>query len=88
MRGKFWYIDPKKLKFWIKMMSKYRIRLFQNLKFQISIFEKLGFGTMRHRDTKTKVSTFKEFGFPKSQKSAPRNLKFDFDFDFLGPKFN
>ena len=59
-------------------------------KFEISIFEKLGqFGKMRNRDTKTKISTFKEFGFAQSKTSAPQNPKSaDYDFDFLGPKFN
>ena len=41
---------------------------------------------MRNRDTKTKVLTFKEFGFAKSKKSGPQNPKLDYDFDFLGPK--
>ena len=57
-------------------------------KSEISIFEKLGFGKMRNRDTKTKILTFKEFGSAKSIKSAPQNQKLDDDFDFLGPKFN
>ena len=56
--------------------------------FEISIFEKLGFGKMRNGDTKTKILTFKEFRFPKNEKSAPQNSKLDYDFDFLGPKFN
>ena len=57
-------------------------------KFEISIFEKLGFGKMRNWDTKTKILTFKEFGFAKSKKSAPKNQKLDYDFDFLSRKFN
>ena len=52
-------------------------------KFEISIFEKLGSGKMRNRDAKIKILTFEEFGFAKSKKSAPQNLKFDFDFGFL-----
>ena len=56
-------------------------------KFQISIFGNLGFGKMRNRDAKTEISIFKEFGFAKSKKSAPQNLKFDFDFEFFGQKF-
>ena len=43
---------------------------------------------MRNRDIKTKISIFNEFGFPKNMKSAPQNLKFDFDFGFLGQKFD
>ena len=43
---------------------------------------------MRNRDTKTKILTFKECGFPKSKKSGPQNLKFDFDFEFLGHEFD
>ena len=57
-------------------------------KFEISIVKKLGFGKMRNRDNKTKILTFKEFGFAKSKKSAPQNPKLDYDFYFLGPKFN
>ena len=52
--------------------SKPEIR-FQNLKFEISI---LNFG-----DRNSKF-------IPKIQKSAPQNLKFDFDFEFLGRKFD
>ena len=57
-------------------------------KFEIPIFEKLGFWKMRNRDIKTKILTFKEFGFRKNKKSAPQNMKFDFDFEFLGQKFD
>ena len=58
-------------------------------KFEISIsFEKFSFEKMRNRDTKTKMLIFKEFGFAKSKKSVPQNQKLDYDFDFLGPKFN
>ena len=57
-------------------------------KFEISILKKFGFGQMRNWDTKTKILIFKEFGFAKSKKSAPQNPKFDYDFDFLVPKFN
>ena len=35
----------------------------------------------------TKVLTFEEFGFPK-KKSAPQNLKLDFEFQFSDPKFD
>ena len=57
-------------------------------KFEISNFEKFGVEKIRNRDTKTKILTFKEFGFAKSKKSAPQNLKFDFDFQFFGQKFD
>ena len=62
-------------------------------KFEISIFEKFGFGKMENQNTKIKILNFlqiifKEFGFAKSKKSAPQNPKSDYDFDFLGPKFN
>ena len=53
-------------------------------KFETSIFEKLGFGKIRNRDTKTKILTCKEFRFAKNKKSASQNSKFDHDFDFLG----
>ena len=53
-------------------------------KFEISIFEKLGFGKIRNRDTKTKISIFKEFEFAKSKKSARQKLKFGVDFEFWG----
>ena len=43
---------------------------------------------MRNRDTKTNISIFQEFGFTKSKKSAPQNPKLNYDFGFLGPKFN
>ena len=44
---------------------------------------------MRNWDTKTQILTFQEFGFAKSKKSAgPQNPKLDYDFDFLGRKFN
>ena len=51
-------------------------------------FEKLGFGKMINWDTKTKISIFKEFGFAKSKKSAPQNLKLDYDFEFRCRKFD
>ena len=44
-------------------------------KLEISIFEKLDFGKMRNRDTKTKFFIFKDFGFAKNKKSAPQNKK-------------
>ena len=56
--------------------------------FEISILEQLGFGKMRNRDAKTKILTFKEFGFPKNEKSEPQNLKFDFDFQILGQEID
>ena len=34
------------------------------------------------------ISIFGKFGFPKNNKSAPQNMKFDFDFEFLGQKFD
>ena len=34
MRGRFWYIDPSKSKFWVKIWWKCRNRLCQNLKFR------------------------------------------------------
>ena len=37
-------------------------------KFEISISEKFSFEKMRNWDIKTKILTFKEFGFAKSQK--------------------
>ena len=30
------------------------------------------------------ISILEQFGFPKNEKSAPQNLKFDFDFEFWG----
>ena len=71
-------------------------------KFEISIFEKFGFGKMRNRDIKIwnsipilkfwamkiKFLIFKQFGFPQNKKSGPQNLKFDFDFEFLGSEFD
>ena len=64
-------------------------------KFGISIFEKLGSGKMRNRDTKTWNSiSILNFGdrnsksIPKTQKSAPQNLKFDFDLEFLGQEID
>ena len=57
-------------------------------KFEISILEQLGFGKMRNRDTKTKILTFKEFGFAKCKKSTPQNLKLDFDLEFLGQEID
>ena len=68
------------------MMSKYRIRLCQNLKFRF--LKNWVSGKMRNRDAKTKISTFKEFGFAKSKKSAPQNLKLDYDFEFRCRKFD
>ena len=43
---------------------------------------------MRNRYMKTKILIFKEFGFPKNEKSGPQNLKFDFGFEFWGRKFD
>ena len=43
---------------------------------------------MRNRYMKTKILIFEEFGFPKNEKSAPQNLKFDFDFQFLGQEID
>ena len=57
-------------------------------KFEISIFLKFGFQKIRNRDMKTKILTFREFGFPKNKKSGPQNLKFDFDFEFWDLKFD
>ena len=57
-------------------------------KFEISIFEKFGFEQMTNRDIKTKILTFKEFGFPKNKKSGPQNLKFDVDFEFWDHEFD
>ena len=47
-------------------------------KFGISIFGKFGFGKMGNRESNQNL---------KNTKSAPQNTKFDYDFDFLGPKF-
>ena len=47
-------------------------------KFEISIFEKLDSTKLRNRNNNTW----------KNVKSAPQNLKFDFDFGFLGQKFD
>ena len=33
---------------------------------------------------KFKILILEQFGFPKNEKSAPQNLKFDFDFEFWG----
>ena len=57
-------------------------------KFEISIFEKLGFGKMKNLHLKFDFNF--NFGdsnsksIPKIEKSAPQNLKFDFDFEFWG----
>ena len=58
-------------------------------KFEISIFENFGFGKMRNQDTKTwnsiSILNFLDRNsksIPKIEKSAPQNLKFDFDFEF------
>jgi len=32
--------------------------------------------------SKIEISILEQFGFPKNEKSAPQNLKFDFDFKF------
>ena len=75
----------------MEIESKCRHRLCQNLKFRF--FEKLGFGKVRNRDIKTWNSIL-NFGdgnsksTPKNQKSAPQNIKFDFDFQFSDPKFD
>ena len=84
MRGKIWYIDPSKSKFWVKIGSKCRNRLCQNLNFRFlknSVSKKFG---VEIRDINTKILIFKEFRFPKNKKSGPQNLKFDFDFEFFG----
>ena len=44
----------------------------------------LDLGKVGNRDIKTKILIFKEFGFPKNEKSGLQNLKFDFVFEFLG----
>ena len=33
---------------------------------------------------KFEISIFQKIGFSKNEKSAPQNLKFNFDFEFLG----
>ena len=92
MRGKFSYIDHSKSKFWVKIWWKCRNRL---PKFEISIFGKFGFEEMRNRDIKTWNSiSILHFGdrnsksIPKTPKSAPQNLKFDFDLEFLGQEID
>ena len=81
MRGKILVYRPFKIEIlgrnWMKMQKS------TLPKFEISFFEKLGFGKMRNRDIKTKILTFKEFGFPKNEKSGHQNSKLDYDFDFL-----
>ena len=70
MRGRFWYIDPPKSKFWVEIGWKCRNRLCQNLNFRF--VKNLVSGKWENRTSQ----------FRKNAKSAPQNLKFDFDFEF------
>ena len=58
-------------------------------KFEISVCEKMGFGKMRNRDTKTRILTFTEFRFAKNKKIGAQKLeiRFRFKFEFRGRKF-
>ena len=64
-------------------------------KFKNSIFQNLGSRKIWNQNIKTWNSiSILHFGdrnsksISKTQKSAPQNLKFDFDFEFLGRKFD
>ena len=87
---RFWCIDPKISKFWVEMGWKCRNRLCQNLKFRF--FQNLVSGKWKIC-TSNSISIL-NFGdrnsksIPKIEKSAPQNLKFDFDFEFWGLKFD
>ena len=94
MRGINLYIDPKNWKFWIEIGWKSRNRLTgQNLKFWF--LNNFDLRKMKNLHLKTSNSiSILNFGdrnsksIPKIEKSAPQNLKFDFDFEFLGRKFD
>ena len=86
MREEILVLRPQKIK--ILDQNGMKIQNSTLPKFEFSILEHLGFEKMRNRDIKTKILTLKEFGFPKNEKSAPQNLKFDFDFEFQDQKFD
>ena len=93
MRGKNLYMDPTKYKIWIEMGWKCRIPLCQNLEFRFLknwVSGKWEIGTskpeIRFRFWILGMQNWKSTS--KIQKSAPQNLKFDFDFEFWGQKFD
>ena len=93
MRARFWYIDPSKSKFWVKISWKFRNRLCRILK--IRFWNNWVSKKIRNRVIKTWNSfSILNFGdrhsksITKIWKFAPQNLKFDYDFEFQDQKFD